>query len=122
MTTYFGFAIADSMFPTTCTVSRRSLTVEEVRDAVSNGVTSCLNPSHAATIAAMKVRCGIDAPIPEKAPNVRCVELSARLSVNPSTLAQASAGAIRRRPAFLLHKRGYDGRTNLREVRQSDDA
>ncbi len=70
MTTYFGFALADSMFKGDCTISRRGISVEEVKDRVVRGVESCLNPSHAATIAAMRSRFGIEVAIPEAPPRV----------------------------------------------------
>ena len=67
---YFGFAIADSMFPTDCTVTRRALAVDEVRALIAQGVTPCLNPSHESTIAAMRQRFGIEVPIPSTPPKV----------------------------------------------------
>jgi hypothetical protein len=70
MKVYCGFAIADSMFPAECRIVKHQLTVEIVHIAVSNGAIPCLNPSHAATIAAMKERFGITVAIPEKAPLV----------------------------------------------------
>ena len=50
MKTYFGFALADSMFNGDCTINRRSLSIEEVKERVAQGVESCCNPSHKATI------------------------------------------------------------------------
>lgn len=70
MKSYFGFAIADSMFPAECRISKRQLTVEMVKIGVANGAIPCLNPSHTATIAAMRERFGIDVVIPEKPPIV----------------------------------------------------
>jgi len=72
MKTYFGFAIADSMFPHSaeCTIRRRELDADMVRAIVADDVISCLNPSHRATIAAMRERFGIDVPIPETPPRV----------------------------------------------------
>lgn len=64
MTTFFGFAIADSMFRGNCMINRRVLTVEEVHAIINNGVRSCLNASHTATIAAMHSRYGFDVEIP----------------------------------------------------------
>lgn len=68
--TFFGFAIADSMFNGDVQIERRSLTAEQARELVEAGVIPCLNPSHVATIDAMKARYGIDVAIPEKAPQV----------------------------------------------------
>lgn len=65
---FFGFGLADNMFPAFCNVSRRDLTPEEAKDIISLGVEVCLNPSHAMTIGAMRTRYGIDVAIPEKAP------------------------------------------------------
>ncbi len=70
MATYFGFALADSMFSDDCVITRTALTVAAVKELVSQGVVPCLNPSHEATIKAMRQRFGIDVPIPEKPPQV----------------------------------------------------
>lgn len=71
MTTYFGFALADSMFSGDCDIKRTSLQPEDVREMAEQGVlTPCLNPSHAATIAAAKERFGISIEIPETPPKV----------------------------------------------------
>ena len=69
MTTYFGFGLADSMFPGACTITRRPLVLSEAQAIVEAGVTSCLNPSHAPTVAAMRAR-GLDVAIPATAPRV----------------------------------------------------
>ena len=70
-TKFFGFALADSMFQGNCEISRRTLTADEVRVlAMAGELTPCLNPSHAATIAAMRQRFGIDVSIPETPPKV----------------------------------------------------
>ena len=68
-TTFFGFALADSMFRGDCVIRRRVLSVEEVR-ARAGDFTPCLNPSHLATIDAMRQRYGIDVAIPETPPRV----------------------------------------------------
>lgn len=69
MSVFFGFAIADSMFPSHCTVQREPLSVEEVRAALPECIPA-LNPSHAATIAAARERYGLEVPIPETTPRV----------------------------------------------------
>ena len=69
MTIYFGFALADSMFAGEGEIRRRSVTVEEVA-ARKSELTPCLNPSHVATISAMRSRFGIDLAIPETPPKV----------------------------------------------------
>jgi len=73
MTTYFGFALAAGMFQGDGNVAFRQASVEEaqaiVETATGDGtLQSCLNPSHAPTIEAMRGRYGINVPIPEKAP------------------------------------------------------
>ena len=70
MSKFFGFALADSMFSGHCTIVRRQLDVEEAKTLIEQGVVPCLNPSHAATIAAMRTRFGIDVAIPERPPQV----------------------------------------------------
>ena len=70
MKTFFGFALADSMFNGDVAIQRRTLTVEQVRELVAQGVVPCLNPSHVATITAMEVRYGLHVEIPAKAPQV----------------------------------------------------
>jgi hypothetical protein len=70
MRTYFGFAIADSMFNGDCTINRRSLSVEEAKERIGQGVESCCNQSHKATINAMSSRFGIEVAIPEVPPRV----------------------------------------------------
>lgn len=70
MKTFFGFALADGMFEGNCNIIRRVLSVEEAKSLVEQGVTPCLNPSHKATIDAMRARYGIDVAIPETPPRV----------------------------------------------------
>lgn len=69
---YFGFAIADGMFPQECQVFRRPISVDEVKKLVEDGeVTPCLNPSHRPTVAAMKNKFGLNVPVPEKPPVIK---------------------------------------------------
>lgn len=70
MTTFFGFAIADSMFSGTITLARRELAMYEVKQVIEQGVEPCLNPSHQATIDAAYKRYGIEVQIPEAPPRV----------------------------------------------------
>jgi hypothetical protein len=70
MKIFFGFALADSMFFGDCIIRRRSLSVEEAKNLIAQGVESCLNPSHSATIAAMREKYGIDVQIPATPPRV----------------------------------------------------
>lgn len=67
---FFGFAISDSMFHGDIILKRQEITVEQLKEELKEGIIPCLNPSHAATIAAMKARYGIEVEIPETAP--RC--------------------------------------------------
>ena len=64
---FFGFAFADSMFAEAedCEISRRVLSIEEATTLIAEGVEPCLNPSHKATIDAMRLRFGIDVNIPD---------------------------------------------------------
>lgn len=71
MAIFFGFAVADSMFPGDCTIRRRMLSVEQTKRLVADGVQSCCNPSHQATIDAMRKRYGIEVPIPPTPPSVK---------------------------------------------------
>ena len=68
---YFGFALADSMFVGNVAIRRRELSIDEVRELVGKGVEPALNPSHAATISAMRERYGIDVEIPDAPPRVQ---------------------------------------------------
>ena len=73
--TFFGFALADSMFAGDCSIVRTKITHEEVKKMAENGeLVPCLNPSHAATIAAMKERFGIEVDIPKAPPQVALSE------------------------------------------------
>lgn len=70
MTTYFGFAVADSMFPAEAVAARNPLTVEEVKNLLDAGYESCCNPQHRSSLDAAKARYGLDIAVPEKAPLV----------------------------------------------------
>lgn len=74
MKKFFGFALADSMFTGDCTIIRRTLTADEVRMMAEAGeLIPCLNPSHQATINAMRQRYQIDLWIPKAPPKVELV-------------------------------------------------
>ena len=66
---FFGFALADSMFTQDCVIRRTSLSIDAVRECLPSAI-PCLNPSHTATIDAMRSRFGIDVAIPERPPQV----------------------------------------------------
>ncbi|MBR3368565.1 hypothetical protein IKG45_02105 [Candidatus Saccharibacteria bacterium] len=64
--TFFGFALADSMFVGDCQITRQAIEPATVREMAERGeLAPCLNPSHAPTIDAMRSRFGIDVEIPE---------------------------------------------------------
>lgn len=69
-TTFFGFALADSMFSGDCEITRKALTIDEVKELIEQGVTPCLNPSHVATISAMEKKFSIHVEIPTTPPRV----------------------------------------------------
>jgi hypothetical protein len=74
MTTFFGFAIADSMFPNECTITRNPLTTEEFVNELKSGITSCCNGSHNATVTALNsilVNHGVTVDIPDTPPIVK---------------------------------------------------
>lgn len=69
---YFGFGIADSMFPQSCSLRKQGITPEEIQGLSEAGeLTPCLNPSHSETIRVMRNKFGISVEIPEKAPVVK---------------------------------------------------
>ena len=70
MTTFFGFAIGDSMFAANALIEKKSLTAEQAKEIIKNGIESCCNPSHRATISAMKKRYDIDVMIPDTPPRI----------------------------------------------------
>lgn len=70
MKTYFGFALASSMFSGNCGIRRTVLTLEQVKAAIEAGIESCCNPSHEATVKAMEGRFGLAVAMPEKPPQV----------------------------------------------------
>lgn len=70
MATYFGFAIADSMIPYG-NITKSALSAEDAKEIVERQeIIPCLNPSHIATIEAMRERFDIQVEIPEKPPQV----------------------------------------------------
>lgn len=69
MTTYFGFAVADSMFPDDADIFKRKIEIDEAKSLIENAE-SCVNSSHTETIKAMTERFGIQVKIPEKPPIV----------------------------------------------------
>ena len=70
MTLYFGFAIADAMFPETCTIKRRPIAPPEAA-ALLPGAVVCVNPSHQTTIDAAIKRFGFPLSIPPNAESVK---------------------------------------------------
>jgi len=79
---FFGFALADSMFDDGA-ITRRTIDMgddsEELEslllDAADTGnLVSCCNPSHVATINAMRQRFGLFVEIPETPPRVKLAD------------------------------------------------
>lgn len=79
MKIYIGLAVADSMFPESCLVERRPAPLPLVMKLLGpnepgddSEVVNCCNPSHAASLSALKERFGIDlgATIPTFPPKV----------------------------------------------------
>lgn len=70
MKVFFGFALADSMFVGNCRIERKEISVDEAKNLIAQGVVSCCNPSHQATINAMQARFGIEVLIPAEPPRV----------------------------------------------------
>lgn len=69
MKTYFGFAISDSMFNGNLNITRTNISVDAVK-ALLPAAIPCLNPSHVATIDAMKQRFDLEVEIPSTPPRV----------------------------------------------------
>lgn len=69
-TTFVGLAMAPSMFNENLVLSFEILTVNQVREILSQGYSSCCNPSHAASLTRLKEEFDLEVTIPEKAPFV----------------------------------------------------
>ncbi len=67
---FFGFAVADSMFPVQCDVRRQPMSVDEVRASLDD-IQFCLNPSHELTIQAARERFNLPIQVPDRAPVVK---------------------------------------------------
>jgi hypothetical protein len=84
--TFVGLALSSTMFQEECLVVRMPLNLLRVQRLLMDEVVSCVNPSHQATLDALRERFGIEIPIPETAPKVTLepgdtlVTLSARFS------------------------------------------
>jgi hypothetical protein len=71
MKMYFGFALASSMFQGNCTITRRKLSIDDVRNLLStHQILSCLNKSHEASIQAMTEKFGLEVSLPDTPPKV----------------------------------------------------
>lgn len=66
---YFGFGVAPSMFPDKCTITKQAISPVTAKDLVA-AAEPCLNPSHKATIEALRQRFGIEIEVPASAPIV----------------------------------------------------
>ena len=69
MTTYFGFALADSMFPNHCSIVKTPIDPFSEKGTIEEAV-NCCNRSHLATVEAAEKRFGLTLEIPEKPPRV----------------------------------------------------
>jgi hypothetical protein len=84
--TFVGLALSSTMFEGEYLIARLVLGLGRVKHLLSGEIVSCLNPSHTATIEALRQKYGIEIPIPESAPKVTLepgdtlVVLSARFS------------------------------------------
>lgn len=65
----FALAVADSMFPAGRLI-RKEIDLVEMRGWLDVLTTSAVNPSHAATLAALEARFGLRVPVPETPPKV----------------------------------------------------
>jgi hypothetical protein len=70
MTTYFGFALANSMFSGDCIISRQAMHLENSEKQEIEASVNCCNASHSATVEAAKEKFGLRLEIPEKPPTV----------------------------------------------------
>ncbi len=76
---FFGFALADSMFVGDCTITRSVLSPDTAGEMIAiakqrGDLIPCLNPSHTATIDAMRQRFCIDVAIPDAPPQVQLAQ------------------------------------------------
>lgn len=75
MTTYFGFALASSMFSGGCMIEREVITeITPEFVAECDLAINCCNASHAATVQAAYEKFGLSLQIPEKPPTVELEE------------------------------------------------
>lgn len=70
MKTYVSLAISDSMFPPGV-YRKDDISVQELRAVLKKPVVSVVNPSHRATLDALRERFDLDIPIPERAEKVQ---------------------------------------------------
>jgi hypothetical protein len=69
MSKYFGFSFAGAMMADQAIVKKEKSSSEEIRE-LAGELIPILNPSHQATVDAMKSRFGINVTIPDRAPRV----------------------------------------------------
>jgi len=70
MTTFFGFAISDSMFAGDCNLTRKELSIEKIRWHLSGDIVVCFNPLYKVIIDVMEKQFDIKVVIFEKPPVV----------------------------------------------------
>ena len=68
---YLGLAFSAAMLPEgPVEMVKNDLTLNEVHAAIAAGVEVCFNPSHQATIAALREKHGIEIEIPAEPPRI----------------------------------------------------
>jgi hypothetical protein len=72
MKLYIGLSFSASMLSGRGNLDFQQVKLEDVKTFVYNKTLyiSCVNPSHKASLDALKIRYGIEIPIPEKAPKI----------------------------------------------------
>ncbi|BBD70645.1 hypothetical protein NIES4072_70120 [Nostoc commune NIES-4072] len=66
---YFGFAVADSMFPAEATIKKQPFDATANKKEIESAA-SCCNGTHKATVEAANSRFGLNIQIPAKPPSI----------------------------------------------------
>ena len=70
--TYIGLALSAQMVSGTGRLAFEQVPIDQIK---VDGLVSCANPSHKASLEALKTRYGIDIPVSDKAPKVSLVNV-----------------------------------------------
>ena len=71
MKVYIGLAFSASMLTGKGNLDFQPINFDDIKTIVNTSkYESCVNPSHKASLDALKIRYGIEIPIPEKAPKI----------------------------------------------------